>query len=243
MKKGILVFMSIALLFAASVFIFIHVCRIKKFTVSGSDRYTSDQIREAIDITRYDDIAPLLYIKSKFKSHVYIPFIEQYDVEMDGADGIRVTLYDKLVTGCAEIMGEYMYFDSDGYIVESSPALLDKIPVITGLKFDSIVLGKKLPVENSKIFNKILTISKLVTKNSLPVMCIDFDENMEVTLTLSNKSEIYFGNNDSLDEQMSVLKSVIESYNEPELYIDMSTYSEDNTKIIARPLNGTKVDK
>ena len=64
-------------------------------------------------------------------------------------------------------------------------------------------------------------------------MCIDFDENMEVTLTLSNKSEIYFRNNDSLDEQMSVLKSVIESYNEPELYIDMSTYSEDNTKIIA----------
>ena len=38
------------------------------------------------------------------------------------------------------------------------------IPQVTGLSFDHVVLYEKLPVENSDIFQNILTITKLLNK-------------------------------------------------------------------------------
>ena len=59
-----------------------------------------------------------------------------------------------------------MYFDKDGYVVESSGIRTQGIPQITGLSFDHIVLGEQLPVEDPQVFARIMDLTKLLNKYS-----------------------------------------------------------------------------
>ncbi len=40
-------------------------------------------------------------------------------------------------------MDQYVYFDNDGRVLETSAEKLEDVPCIQGLKFDRIVVGEK----------------------------------------------------------------------------------------------------
>lgn len=45
------------------------------------------------------------------------------------------------------VYGKYVYFDKNGYALESHEKKYDDVPLVTGLKYDELVMQEKIPVK------------------------------------------------------------------------------------------------
>lgn len=210
--------------------------RLENVIVEGTTRYTEEEIKNRLITEKTDQITLFYYLRQRFSDPVSIPFVEKVDVSMENRNTIHVTVYEKLVVGCVEMMGGYLYFDKDGIVVESTKERLEDIPQVTGLKFDKIVLHEKLEIQKEGLFETILNVTKLIKKFELPIDAMRFNSDYELILT-SDGIEVLLGRKDFYDEQLGALKNVLEAAGDKKLSIDMKNYSKNNKKIISKPLN------
>lgn len=201
-----------------------HITDVK---VEGNIHYTSDEIREMVITDRLCQNSLFLSLKYKNKSIKNIPFVERMDVSIQDNHTVLISVYEKALAGYVEYLGNYMYFDKDGIIVESSKISTPGIPQVTGLAFDYIVLYEKLPVENEEVFQKILNITKLLQKNEIMSDRIYFNTQKEMTLYFGNV-RVNLGDESSLDEKMMRLKYILPSLEGMSGELHMESYSETN---------------
>lgn len=206
--------------------------RLTDITVEGLSRYTKEDFLHKLEMKFPFVLTPVYCLQDSMKQKE-IPFIEKYEIDYTDNHTARIIVHEKRITGCVIVMGRYMFFDKDGIIVETSSARLEGIPVITGLKFDEIVLYKKLNVKKQKIFDTILELTRLIEQNGIPVNEISFDSNYEVTLYLDNIT-VLFGKRTSYDEQMNALGKILESLQGRTGTIDMRNYTKENGEVILK---------
>ena len=219
----------ILLIIVALAFLLVYF-RVTKVEVIGNSHYTEEEIQEMVLNGNITDNSLLLSVKYRNKSIQDIPFIESMDVEVLGHDSIRIMVYEKSLAGCVTYLGNYMYFDREGIVVESASVATEGVPEITGLHFEYVQLYETLPVENGEIFQEILTLTQLLEKYEICADKIYFDPDMNVTLYFGN-AKVRLGNDSHIDEkimQLSVMVSAIEGKSG---VLDMSDFSE-NTKTL-----------
>jgi cell division protein FtsQ len=170
---------------------------------------------------------------------VKLPFVEKIDVTMTDTHTITVYVYEKMVAGCVEFMGEYLYFDKDGIIVESSSTRLEDIPVIKGLKFDKIMLSEKLEVQKDELFDVIINLTQLIRKYELRVDKISFNSDYEVTLDCGD-IRVLLGKKSTYDEALSELKNILAEAKGMEITLDMRNYVKGTQNIIGKQKNPTE---
>lgn len=238
-KKTFYIILFFCLFLAAAFVILVKSCELENVTVNGNTRYTQEEIEQLLVTEPTDQITFLFWLRSRLQGFESIPFIEKLEVEMTDRHSVTVTVYEKLVTGCVEQMGSYLYFDKDGIIVESSRVHLEDIPVVTGLKFSKIVLKEKMEVQKEGLFDIILDLVRLIDKQGLHTEEIRFGADYEVTL-ITDGCEVLLGRRENYDEVLAVLKSLLESSEGRKLRIDMTGYEKGNDRITAQPLEDTE---
>ena len=204
--------------------------RIDKVTVEGSNRYTEDEIKEFVLADQLDYNSLYLYLKYKYSEQEKIPFIQKISIKMVSRHEVKIRVYEKGVTGCVEFMGEYMYFDKDGIIVESASEKESDVPLITGLSFTRIALHQQLLVQKQQLFEVILNLTQLIRKYELTVDKITFDSSFNVTLTCGN-IYVLLGQHDFYDEPIANLKNILEKLDNRNLTLDMKNYQSGDTVI------------
>lgn len=228
--------------------VFLFFFGIKKAEVIGESRYSDSQIREMVLKSRFEHNSIYLYLKYHFFAKPQIPFVEKLDVEMNSNHDVTIYVYEKMVTGCVYAMNEYLYFDKDGIIVESSPKKIEKAPVIEGLHFNEIILHQKLNLlsrdnsvnHNEEQFNAILNLTKLINKYTLNVDTVRFDEEDNVTLLCGN-IRILLGKKSDYEEALSDLKNILANAKGTDLYeLDMTDYHKDTGYVIGKSKNSTE---
>lgn len=152
--------------------------------VEGNVHYTAEEIKELVMEGPMGNNS--LYLSMKYKSRGIkdVPFLDAMDVDILTPDTIKITVYEKALAGYVKYMNTYVYFDKDGYVVESSAIRTAGIPQVTGLTFDYIVLGQPLPVaeEYRDVFGTILEMTKLLNKYELSADRIYFHTDTKITL-------------------------------------------------------------
>jgi cell division protein FtsQ len=128
-------------------------------------------------------------------------------------------------------MGDYLYFDKDGIIVESTSKRLDDIPLVKGLKYQKIVLNEKLEVQKEELFDVILNLTQQIEKRELDVNTITFNNQYEVNLDCGDIKAM-LGKRSSYDEILAKLKNIIVEAEGKKLIIDMRSGSGN---FIAKP--------
>ncbi len=200
------------------------------FTISfeGSDRYTDKELATFL-FGEDTEANPLMFWWNKtFGEPVEIPFIEEYEIEMEGFFDYKVTFYEKSVVGYVTYMGTNQYFDKDGIVVESSSQLLEGVPYVTGIDVDYIVLHEELPVEDERIFDILLDVTQLIKKYGMPVDKINVSDDMDIRLYLGDV-RVDFGNGDMLNEKFMDLNDIIPQFNGVKGVLDMEEYdAQDN---------------
>lgn len=206
------------------ILLFLFTFSVKKVEVEGSKHYSEQQIKNMLFHSRIDYNSVLFYFKYSYLKKPEIPFVEKIDVELSNSHTVVLSVYEKKIAGCVEFMGEYLYFDKDGIIVESSPTRLKNIPIIEGLEFKEITLHQKLKVQNNALYDIIMNITNLIRKYDVDVNKICFDQNYEVTL-VCGKVNVLMGSKDHYDAVLSDLKNILQNAKGTGLYeLDMQSY-------------------
>ena len=199
---------------------------VKNVIVDGNKHYSAKEIQSMIMTGYFGDNSLYLSLKYKNKEVEGIPFVETMDVVVQSNDTIKITVYEKALAGYVEYLGRYLYFDNEGVIVEVAKVTTKGIPQVTGLSLDHVILYDKLPVENSEIFQNILTITKLLNKYDVICDKIQFDANYHVTLGYGGV-KVRIGALENLDEKIMQLPRILPSLAGEKGVLDLQNYSAD----------------
>ncbi len=227
------------LIIGIPVVIFLSTFHIKKVEVVGAKRYTQEQITGQLMKTALDHNSLYLFLKYRYVTKLRLPFVEKVDVAMNGTHSVTAYVYEKMIAGCIEFMGEYMYFDKDGIIVECSSKRLADVPIIKGLKFDRIILSEKLKVQKEELFDVIINLTQLIEKYEVAVDTVSFSSDYEVTLDCGNVT-VLLGKKSTYDEALSELHNILAETGDRKITLDMRNYVKGTDIIIGKPKKPTE---
>ncbi len=228
-KRTVILSATLAALLAALIGGWVYIIRNYKVTtvyVEGNVHYTNEEIMEMVMGGRFGDNSLFLALKYRDKGVDDIPFIQTMDVTVEANDTIRIIVYEKALAGYVAYLGQYVYFDKDGIVVEASMEKTAGVPQVTGLKFDHVVLHEPLPVENPEVFNEVLNISQQLEKYSMSADRIYFDAEYKVTL-LFGEARVALGDSEFIDEKIMKLQYILPGLADKKGILDMREYSED----------------
>lgn len=232
--KYLIRFVSVVVIIAAVFILFAGVFRTEKITVEGVSYYTEAEFLEKISSETARKNTLLFRYEQFRKGETRVPYIEHYDIHTEGKNVIHIEVYEKILVGCVKVMGQYLYFDKDGYVTESSEERLPNVPLVKGLEFDRIVLYEKLKIQKDELYDVILNITKLVREYEIPAQCIIFNGKGEVELEVGDNS-VSMGKRVAYDLQIQKLADILPSVSGRKLYINLSGYEGGSEDIIAKP--------
>ena len=225
---------AICVIVASLVLLIGNVYQTEKISVDGLTYYDENTFLARIS-TETARKNTLLFRLEQFRNgEIKIPYIESYDVVTEGNNTIRIQVYEKILVGCVKVMGQYLYFDKDGYVTESGGERLPGVPLIKGLEFDRIVLYEKLNIQKDELYDVILNITKLVQEYDIPAESITFDGKGEVELEVGGLT-VALGKRVAYDVPVQKFADLFPSVSERKLYIDLSGYEGGSEDIIAKP--------
>ena len=232
-KSKRMLILSVVLFLILAAFIVAYMYIVQNYTVTtiyvdGNVHYTNEEIIDMVMNGRFGDNSLFLSIKYKDKGIEDIPFIQAVDVTIEDKDTIRITVYEKALAGYVAYLGQYVYFDKDGIVVETSTEKTAGIPQVTGLQFDHVILHETLPVEKPEVFDEVLKITQQLDKYSMTADRIYFDSNYQVTLVFG-EARVALGNDDYIEEKIMKLQYILPSLIGQKGTLDMREYSEDTT--------------
>lgn len=230
-KKFILWAIVIAVVILAAAFgIVVTQFSVTDVRVEGNEHYTDKQIKDMVLPEGMLNNSLYLAVKYRNKEIKDIPFVEMMDVEIVSNHSIKINVYEKALAGCVNYLGNYMYFDRDGIVVETSDKLTDGVPQIKGLSFDHVVMHEELPVEDPSIFSKILNVTQLLAKYELKADKIFFGAEKDVTLYFG-QARVYLGNDENLDEKMMQLVPILPYLEGKSGILNMENFDENTVNI------------
>ena len=102
------------------------------------------------------------------------------EVTLDDPHTVHVLVYEKGILGCFYIdaIGQYAYFDKDGFVVETSSDEIEDVPKITGVTCDEVVLYEKLPLDQPDVLNNLLSLTQILKKYDLLPQEIHYDSSL-----------------------------------------------------------------
>ena len=228
-KKLIVVLAALAVLFILGLS-FAGVFRVRQVTVTGNAYYTKEEVVDLLLDEGSLQNTLLVYLRYKYQEHPEIPFIDDFEVTMDSWQSLKIRVYEKNMVGYVRYLGQDVYFDKDGIVVESSTQELEGIPQISGVTFDSLAIHQPLSVEDPTIFDTILSITKLLTKYDLDPDEIRFGAGGELFLQLGDV-KVALGTGENLDEKISRLKQLEGDLKDKSGTLHMENYTEETTHI------------
>lgn len=225
---------AIIVIILASLFLLYGLFRTEKITIEGLTYYSDEEFLNMISGENARKNT-LLFRAEQFRNgQKQVPYVERYDISADGKNEIHIRVYEKILTGCVKVMGQYMYFDKDGYVTDTATEQLPGVPLIKGLEFDRIVLHDKLRIQKDELYDIILNITKLVREYEIPAQCIVFNGKGEVELEVGTIS-VSLGRRSAYDLPVQKLADILPSVTERNLQIDLSGYQGGTEDIIAKP--------
>ncbi len=235
--KKLIIFFSILFVFILLAAVLLYIegnYKIKNVYVDGNVHYTDEEIMNIVMEGALGDNSLFLSMKYKNKGIDNIPFVQTMDVDILSPDTIRITVYEKSLAGYVEYLGNYMYFDKDGTIVESSTNKTAGIPQVTGLTFDYVVMYEPLPVEDKEIFETILDMTQLLNKYSLSADRLYFDTNYEMTIYFADVKAAV-GTGENIDEKVMLLQSILPDLEGKSGIVHLESYTEDVKNVTFEP--------
>lgn len=201
--------------------------------INKAQAYSEDEIKDMVFTSPLDRYAVLFRIRWFFQKEKQIPFIEKIDAKLTDRNSIELTVYEKRIIGCVQVMGQYFYFDRDGLVAESSSRRIESIPLVTGLEFDNIVLHKNLKVQKASLYDVILNLTRLVELYKLDVSKIVFLYDNSVVIHCG-ETEVRLGKHESYDIPLSSLEGILSKLEDKNMILYMENYSEVNRDVTAK---------
>lgn len=191
-------------------YLFYRAHMVKNVTVTGNVHYTSEEIQDMVMTDELSHNSLYLSLVYKNKTIKDVPFIASMSVEVVAPDSIKIEVKEKNLAGYLKYVGQNVYFDDEGTVMEISGTYTAGIPEVSGIAVDEVVLNQKLPVEDPEIFELILEITKSLPKYKIDADKISLSTSKEITLYTGN-IKVLLGSREYLDEKLNRLHNLSEA--------------------------------
>lgn len=208
MKKHWIILFILVLV--AGTLLYLSTWTVDKVQVEGCEVVNTQSVSDAMKAEAPLDNTLLLCMKNKLNKIGDIQFVSKMDIEITDKNTVTVTVYEKSIAGCVLYKGDYVYFDKDGIVLDASKKRVGSVPLIKGLSFTEWNIGKKLPSDDDKKFQTILTITQLVEKYGLEIDGIKFTAENEIVLQHGGIT-IELGEGEYLAVQMMNLGNILKN--------------------------------
>lgn len=204
--------------------------------IEGGSVYFDSEIEKSVFCRKFSDNALVFRVYNKLYGINKLPFVEDIDVKYESHDTVVLHIYDKKISGCIKYMGQYVYFDKDGIVLQSLSEHKKDVPMVTGIKFGKFSIGKAFSVKDEKLFSKIMNISQLISHYKINVSRIH--SSSDGIMLYSGKVRVFLGKKDMYDDELAALSDVLKTTAKRNLKgsIDMSDYHSGD-KIILKTNN------
>ena len=240
---------------------FINYYSLQNVTVLGNVHYTEEEIRAEVTKGIFGkNTWAVSHLKSSFMPDD-MELIDQIDVTMKDHHTLQITVQERQLIGYVQYLDCNLYFDSEGRVMDSvireeengtdaadgeSEALtaeavgktatsfvaaMKEAPLITGLSFTHAQLHEILPVSDDSVFYTILGIARMINKYDINPDEVNFDENMQITLTYGNLT-VNLGKDELIEEKLTRMAAILPSIEGKSGILHMEDYTSGTQNIV-----------
>ncbi len=221
---------------AVAVFLCYFIFHLDTVKVDGTEYYTDEEIRNAVFVRDFSDNEIMFFIYEKLFGINTLPFVEEIEAEYHNPRSMTLHVYDKKISGCINYLGQYVYFDKDGIVLQTIPEQIEGIPVVTGINFGNFTVGQPFQVADDSVFDSIMNVSQQISHYSIPVEEIKVSDGAIRLVIASLKVDL--GKKKRYDDALADLAGVIEKAQEENIKlkgtINMENY-QSGDRIVVKP--------
>ena len=214
-----------------AIYYFISTRFVKTVYVEGNLHYNEQEVKDMVMQGPLGNNSWYLSMKYRNKGVENIPFVDAMEVTVLTSDSIKITVYEKALAGYIAFMDSFMYFDKDGYMIETSNVRTLGVPQVSGLEFEHVALGEKIPVEDDNVFENVMTITNLLDKYDIAAERIHFQPDLDVVLYMG-ELRILLGKAVNLEEKIMMLPSVLGHLEGKSGVLHLEDYTEESQMTI-----------
>lgn len=258
---GKALFAAMVLIVLAALLSFINYYSLQNVTVLGNVHYTEEEIKaEVTKGILGNNTWVVSHTRSSFTPDD-MELIDQIDVTMKDHHTLQITVQERQLIGYVQYLDCNLYFDSEGRVMDSvireeengtdtadggSEALtaeavgktatsfvaaMKEAPLITGLSFTHAQLHEILPVSDDSVFYTILGIARMINKYDINPDEVNFDENMQITLTYGNLT-VNLGKDELIEEKLTRMAAILPSIEGKSGILHMEDYTSGTQNIV-----------
>lgn len=258
---GKALFAAMVLIVLAALLSFINYYSLQNVTVLGNVHYTEEEIKaEVTKGILGNNTWVVSHTRSSFTPDD-MELIDQIDVTMKDHHTLQITVQERQLIGYVQYLDCNLYFDSEGRVMDSvireeengtdtadggSEALtaeavgktatsfvaaMKEAPRITGLSFTHAQLHEILPVSDDSVFYTILGIARMINKYDINPDEVNFDENMQITLTYGNLT-VNLGKDELIEEKLTRMAAILPSIEGKSGVLHMEDYTSGTQNIV-----------
>jgi len=200
-------FMIFAVITGTFAFIFLYGFMLRNVYVTGNYTYSDEEILNILHYNEYPKNT--LYFAWKNKDGVTggVPFVESISVRVKSPSTVYVTVSEKMIIGCIDDSGVYMFFDNTGAVVESSTEKPQDVPLVTGLNLSNLQIGQQLDLNDQSIFKNLYELSVFLKNYDLRVEQIDYNADQSMVLHKGTIS-VLLGMGSNLEDKINAIKDL-----------------------------------
>ena len=232
-KMILCIFLILLMFLAIAALIVVKVFTVENVVVEGNELYSSEQIQEMVLNDEYSWNSLYVELKYRFIDVGEVPFVDSMEVTLDDPHTVRISVYEKGILGSFYIdtLGQYAYFDKDGFVVETSAEVIEDVPKITGISCDTVVLYEKLPLENEDVLDDLLGLTQILQKYDLSPEEIQYDSSGNPEVTYGN-IEVIVGSDEYLTQKAARLAAILPQLSGLSGTLHLETWTPDTTDIV-----------
>lgn len=227
----VLGFLAALCIMAAAAFV---LCRTRGYEIEGNSYYSDNTIRTWIENDKFSYNTLGILVKYNLTDAELPAGIEKLHVSLKNPWTVKVTVEEKELAGYVTLDDMYLYFDGEGTVVIRSKKQIEGVPYIEGLTFDdeNTSVGQPLPVEDDRIFERIVDLSRNLKKYELTpdrVSCADGDMKIYFGIV-----EVLLGTEDyeeKLQQVEPILEKLTELYPDTAGTLHLENYKSDSDSI------------
>lgn len=231
-KRILTTLLVLLLLFGTAALLIVKVFTVKNVEVEGNQLYEDKQIEEWVLNDKYSWNSLYVYLKYRFFDTQQVPFIDTMEVSLKSPHTIGITVYEKGLLGYIymDSLGQNVYFDKDGFVVETSSDVIEGVPKVTGLSCEKVVLYEKLNLNDEEALKTLLSVTQTLKKYSLVPDSIDYESQDDVQLAYGTVL-VNLGDTKELTEKVKRLEKIMPNLDGLTGTLHMEEWTEDTTDI------------
>lgn len=229
------IFISIFII-AAAVLLCYFIFHLDTVKVEGTEYYTDEEIRKTVFTRDFSDNEIMFFLYEKLFGINTLPFVEEIEAEYHNPRSITLHVYDKKISGCINYLGQYVYFDKDGIVLQTIPEQIEGIPVVTGINFGNFTVGQPFQVADDSVFDSIMNVSQQISHYAIPVDEIKVSDGA-IRLVIASLT-VELGKQERYDDALADLAGVIEKAQEEKIELNGTINLENyqaGSRIVMQP--------